>query len=219
MTGDMSAVVAQLLELRERLAATAVIAMRAKADAEHGHDQYAEAARGTTHPRLQQAMADMRIVGDKSARIARLLNKARDHVTAYLNRIAPGAVQDGGSHAGAMPTGEQLLADAERRANAKASVGSFLRRAVKNVENIQDSTKTATELGETGVKILRSPSGPKGAQSTSTTTPSSATTVSRPKMDVPEAAAQIAVLGIMTAVAIHKTSQVLGRTIARWRNR
>ena len=192
--------------------------MRAKADAEHGHDQYAEAARGTTHPRLQQAMADMRIVGDKSARIARLLNKARDHVTAYLNRIAPGAVRDGGSHAGAMPTGEQLLADAQRRAN-QSERGQLSRRAVKNVENIQDSTKTATELGEMGVKILRSPSGPKGAQSTSTTTPSSVTTVSRPKMDVPEAAAQIAVLGIMTAVAIHKTSQVLGRTIARWRNR
>jgi len=215
----MPAVVAQLLELRERLAATAVIAMRAKADAEHGHDQYADAATGTANPRLRQAKADMKIVGDKSARIARLLNKARDHVTAYVNWIAPGAVQDDESLASAMPTGEQLLADAENRASAKASVNSFLRRAVKNVENIQDSTKTVTELGETGVKILHGPSRPKGAQSAGATTPSSATAVSRPKIDAPEAAAHIAVLGIITAVAIEKTTRVLRRTVARWRNR
>ncbi|WP_422770960.1 hypothetical protein ACN28C_30635 [Plantactinospora sp. WMMC1484] len=218
MTEDMPAVVAQLLEARQRLAATAVIAMRAKADAEHSQGLYVEAAKGTSRSRLQQAVADIKIASDKAARIARLLSKTRDHVTAYLEQIAPGATRGEGSAVDGMPSGAQLLADTERRADARASVGSFLRRAAKNTENAQDTAKNLTELGEMGVKVLRDPAGASGSQSAGTTTPT-VTPNPRPKIDIPETVGHFVVLGIVTAVAIHKTNEVLRNQIARRRDR
>ncbi|MFC6017044.1 hypothetical protein ACFP2T_12615 [Plantactinospora solaniradicis] len=54
--------------------------MRANADAEQGQSYYAEAAEGTRHTQIQEAITDVRTAAEKSAKIARLLDEAGRHL-------------------------------------------------------------------------------------------------------------------------------------------
>ncbi|MDG4785683.1 hypothetical protein O7626_07015 [Micromonospora sp. WMMD1102] len=220
MTGDMSSVVAQLLEVRERLATTAVVAMRAKADTQVSLGHYAEATKGASRSRLEQAKTDIEIAGAKAAKVAGLLSKARDHISAYVDKIAPGSIGGKDDPVDAMPSGEELVEDAERRADATPSWASFVRKATRNADNIQDSTKTVAEVAEQGFKILRNPSGPSGTQTTGTpTTPTAATPTARAKIDIPDTASHLLVVGITAIVAAQKADQLFRKGFARLRNR
>ena len=70
MTVSIGDVVAQLREARVRLAAAAVTALRAKADADHAHSCYLEAAQGSGHSPLKGAIDDISVASDKTAKYA-----------------------------------------------------------------------------------------------------------------------------------------------------
>jgi hypothetical protein len=219
MTEPMREVVAQLLAVRDRLAATAVTAMRAKADAEQAYEHYAEAATGSDHPQIKEALTDIRTAAEKAARTARLLTQARARFTTYLNRIAPGSASESDVSEAEMPSGEQLLREAEQRGDSERTIGAFLRRTSRNIENIQDTGKTATEVAQNTIKIIKDIVKPPGTQAASTTarTPSQPSVFER--IDAPEAVGNFLVLGLITGVTIQKTGQLARRGIERFRSR
>lgn len=217
---DMARVVAQFQEVCERLSIVSVTAMRANADAQHTHSQYSEAARGTNHPRIRQAIADIQIAGDKSAKITRLLAEARTHFGKYLNHIAPGSLPDDGDVDLATPSGEQLVKEAENRADAKPSWAGFVRKAARDAENLKDTATTVGEVGEQGFKILRNPSGPSGAQATEASTVSNtASSSSRQKIEVPDAFGNLVIVGVIVVVAAEKADRLIRKGFARLRKR
>ncbi|MDG4784803.1 hypothetical protein O7626_02450 [Micromonospora sp. WMMD1102] len=202
----MREVVAQLLDVRQRLAAATVTAMRAKADAEQVYRRYAEAAQGTEHPKIQEALTDIRTASEKATRTARLLNEARTRFTAYLNRIAPGSVPDVDVSEAEMPPGEQLVGDAVRRAESSSGIGAFLRRTSRNIENIQDAGKSATEAAQNTIRIIKNPFKPPGSQTTSTATGSPAQPSILQRIDAPEAVGNLLVVGVIAGVSLHRST-------------
>ncbi|MEE6260815.1 hypothetical protein [Plantactinospora sonchi] len=215
----MQEVVAQLLHVRERLAAAAVTSMRAKADADQAHQRYAEAAQGTEHPQIREALTDMRTASEKAAKTARLLTEARARLTTYLNRIAPGSASESDVSDAETPSGEQLLGEAERRGDSASSIGAFLSRTSRNIENIQETGKTATEVAQNTIKVIKDVVKPPGAQTASAATrpPSQPPLIQR--IDVPEAVGNFLVLGLIAGVTIHKSSQLARKSIERFRSR
>jgi hypothetical protein len=215
----MPNVVAQLLDVRERLAAAAVTAMRAKADADQVHEQYAEAAQGTEHPQIQEALTDIRAASEKAVRTARLLTEARAHFTAYLNKIAPGSASGSDVLEAGLPSGEELISEAESRAESSSDIGAFLRRTSRNIESIQDTGKTVTEAAQNTVNIIRKPFKPPGSQTTTTGTGSPVQPSILQRIDAPEAVGHLLVVGVIAGVSLHKSSQLLRKSIERFRSR
>lgn len=214
----MAEVVAQLSEVRERLAAGAMVAMRAKADAEQAHQKYVEAATGTAHPQLQEAITDIRAAAEKAARTARLLTKARAHFTTYLNKIAPGSASDSDVSAAELPSGEDLVGEAQRRADSSSNVGAFLNRMSRKVEEIQDAGKSATEVAQATIRVIKSPFKPPAAQATSTATRSPAQPTFLQRIDAPETVGHILVLGVLAGLSIRKTTHLARTAIERFRS-
>ncbi|MEN3612319.1 hypothetical protein AAH979_22555 [Plantactinospora sp. ZYX-F-223] len=196
MTEPMAEVVVQLHDVRQRLAAAAVTAKRAQADAEHAQGRYAEAASGTEHPHMQEALRDIRTAGEKAARIARLLTNARSHFTAYLNRIAPGSASDSDVSEAEMPSGERLLSEAERRGR-KAEI--IWRKQTQKAEDTESTLKQVEDAGKTVINYFRQQQNPPGTTATGTTAQKPPPSQERPQIDNPVTAAIMATGAIAVA--------------------
>ncbi|GAB3977041.1 hypothetical protein V1634_27070 [Plantactinospora veratri] len=219
MTGSVGDVVAQLLAVLRSLDAAAVTALRAQADADQAEAHVTEVARGTNHNHIRQAVTASRTASEKAARYARLLAKANENLTTYINKIAPGSTPTHQAAEAAAPSGEQIVADAERRSNAKRNLDSFLGRMTRDVESVQDGAKSGTELTQQVISIFRNPSGPSGSQQAGTGTPTLSAPAPKAKIDVPEAAGHIVVAGLVVGIALHKSGQMIRSQIARFKNR
>ena len=123
MTVSVGEVVAQLIAVDTRLAAAVVTIGRAQVDADRGHARYKEAGQGGGRSEIQQAIAEARTASEKSAKVARLIDDARRHLANYVNVIAPGAMPVDASRPNAMPDGERLVAETERRARKAELLG------------------------------------------------------------------------------------------------
>ncbi|MGW4462971.1 hypothetical protein [Micromonospora sp. NPDC004704] len=217
MTVSIGEVVGQLRAVLESLDAAAVTALRAQADADQAANHFAEVAMGTDHKEIREAITASRTASQKAARYARLLAKANESLTTYLNTIAPGSVPAHQAADSATPTGEQILTDSVERSNARRSIDSYLGRMTRGVENLQDAAKNSTETVQQAVNIVRKPPGPPGLHQPETSTPTMPASPPRPKIDAPEAAGHIVVVGLVTGVAIYRLSQTISNGIARLR--
>ncbi|ROT31901.1 hypothetical protein [Micromonospora sp. HM5-17] len=171
MTVSVGEVVAQLIAVDTRLAAAVVTIGRAQVDADRGHARYKEAGQGGGRSEIQQAIAEARTASEKSAKVARLIDDARRHLANYVNVIAPGAMPADVSRPEAMPDGERLVTETERRAR-KAE--AFLRREIKKAADREDALKQGEEAVTTGVKgLLEMIRDQRGPTQTTTATPRS----------------------------------------------
>ncbi|WP_159079471.1 hypothetical protein [Plantactinospora sp. BC1] len=189
MTSSVADIVAQLQAVRERLAATAVTATRAEADAEQARQRYAEAASGTDHPQIQEAITDIRTAAEKAARTARLLTQARTRFTAYSNRIAPGSAPDDDVQDAEMPSGERLVDEARRRGR-KADI--VWRKQMQKAEDHESTLKQVEDAGKAVLKYFRQQHGPSGTTSAGTAPPKQPQSQERPQIDNPVTAAVMA---------------------------
>ncbi|MGI5215586.1 hypothetical protein [Plantactinospora sp. CA-290183] len=219
MTGSVGDVVAQLRAVLESLDAAAVTALRAQADADQAEAHFTEAAKGTDHPAIRQAITASHTASEKAARYARLLATANESLTAYINKIAPGSIPTHQAADSAAPSGEQLVTDTVERSNARRNIASYLSRMARDAENLQDTAKTSTEAVQQGVNIVRHSPSPPGLQQAGTGTPSAPVPASRPKIDAPEAAGNIVVVALISGIAIQRFSQTVSDTIARMKKR
>lgn len=155
MAGSVGDVVAQIQAAQAQLAASAVTAGRAQADALEALARYREAGRGSEHALLKTAIDEIEIAGDKSNKVARLINEIREHFIDYANHISPGSISATDTPS-AMPTGEQLVQDAARRSHA---FGKGARAVANNAE----------KAGNAGKKIIEflQEARPKGTTATS----------------------------------------------------
>ncbi|MGW0432019.1 hypothetical protein ACWDV4_05675 [Micromonospora sp. NPDC003197] len=215
MTGNVGDVVAQLLNVRNRLAEAAVTAMRAKADADHAQGRYVEAADGTDHPQIREAIADIRTASEKSAKYARLLEEARESLAKYIGRIAPGVVSSKDIE-NAMPSGERLISEADRRSEAQRNVDALMGMLTRKVEDVQEAAKSSTKLGKQAIKLLEGSRGPTGSEVPKRTkAPAVVQGGTRTKVDVPEAAGHLVVVGLVVGIAVHKVGRLARRAIER----
>jgi hypothetical protein len=215
MTASVGDVVAQLRAVLESLDAAAVTALRAQADADQAEAHFREAATGTDHSKIREAITASHTASQKTARYARLLAKANESLTTYLNTIAPGSVPTHRAADSGTPTGEQILTDTVERSNARRSIDSYLSRMTRDVENLQDNAKTSTEAVQHAVNIVRKPPSPPGLQRAETGTPSVPASAPKPKIDAPEAAGHIVVVGLITGVALYRFGRTISNGIAR----
>lgn len=193
MTASVGDVVAQLRAVLECLDAAVVTTLRAQADADQATAHFTEAAKGTDHSKIRAAITASHTASEKTARYARLLAKANESLTTYLNTIAPGSVPTHQAADDVTPSGERLVAEAE---NASSGVGAFLRRQVKKADDTQDTLKQAEQAVTTGFKELLKEykEGPGPAANTrSTTAPVADTPVERPTSEHPVTAVIMAV--------------------------
>ncbi|MEQ4304201.1 hypothetical protein ABNF97_22940 [Plantactinospora sp. B6F1] len=219
MSSLLAQAVAQLRSAIDQLDGLAVRATRAAEDVAQGHARYADASRGTDHPKLRAAVAESRIGVDKARRLARLSSEAARHVAAYLNAVAPGSAPQPLATASGPPSGEDLLADSGRRDLARSRARGFLSRSVRKADELQEQASKATEMVQQSIKVFRNPKGPGGTHSTGTGTPTASGLPARPKMDGAEAAGNLVVVGLLAGVAVHRISSVIGERIARFRGR
>jgi hypothetical protein len=219
MSASVAEVVAQLLAAAGQLDTGAMAANRAGTDAEQAHRNFKEAGRGSNDRDIRGAVDDSSIAAAKANKVSRLLAQAANHLTDYANHIAPGSAPNRHATDSFMPNGEEILQDAGRRSDSRRSLDSFVTRLTKKTEDAQDAVKTATELGEQAVKILRGPSRPSGGQATTIQTPETAIRA-EPNAEVKPAdvAGHLVIVGLMTGIAIQKTSRLVHRGIARIRN-
>jgi len=145
MSSSVGEVVAHLLAARDRLGVAAVTASRARADADQASAYYCEAARGSDHPKVRSAIVAVGVAGAKSDRVARLINEVREHITAYVNHIAPGAAPTDDNASESLPDGDRLVTEASRAANRARRLS---RRVAQNAENVGDLAKKITEYFE-----------------------------------------------------------------------
>jgi len=144
MSADMAAVVAQLLDVRNRLAKAAVTALRAQTDAVEAHGKYEEAGKSSNHRDILAAVTNIRTAGEKAGKVARLLGEAEEYIVKFINTIAPGSAT---STPEAMPSGEELVAEAaarERRASRYHRKATEA--AANNAEKLQKAEKATTEV-------------------------------------------------------------------------
>ncbi|MEU3456902.1 hypothetical protein ABZ671_25375 [Micromonospora sp. NPDC006766] len=214
MNGLLAQVVAQLRSAIDRLDALAVQANRAAVDVAEGSARYADAGRGTDHPRLRAAVAQSRTGVDKAHRLARLSSEAARHVADYLNAIAPGSAP--GQATSGTPSGEELVTDSDRRDVARSKIGGFLKRSVRRADEAQEQATTATSALQEAAKALRDLNGPSGTHSTGTGTPTVPGPPARPKIDGAEAAGHLVVVGLLAGVAAHRAVSVVAKWIARF---
>jgi hypothetical protein len=152
MSSNLGEIVAQLNHVRDQLAIASVRAQRAKADADQAYHDYEQAAQGTKHPRMQQALHNIRTAGDKSAKVARLFDQARTSFGAYLKKIAPGSVSDDDPTSEAMPTGERLAKEA---ADRQARAARYHRKAVEVLADKEGDLKKFEDKAMKSVALVK----------------------------------------------------------------
>ncbi|MFG2064689.1 hypothetical protein ACGFIK_25090 [Micromonospora sp. NPDC048871] len=219
MSGLIAQVVAQLNSAIKDLDALAIQAIRTQADIEQATSRFVSGGKGSSHPRVQAAIKDSQTSAAKAGRLGRLSSVAADHLADYVNAIAPGSATPRSAAEGASPTGEDLLADSEKRELARKNVGTFLKRAVRNADELQDQAASATRAVQQTVKVVRNPSGAAGSHSTGTATPSAPDPTVRPKIDAPDAAGNLVVVGLLAGVAVHRITAIVKKNIPRIRRR
>ncbi|MEV4495990.1 hypothetical protein AB0J84_09815 [Micromonospora arborensis] len=171
MSSPLAQVVTQLRSTVDRLDALAVQASRAATDVAEGHALYADVGRGTDHPKLRAAVSQSRTGVDKAHRLARLSSDAARQIADFLNAIAPGSARQPAAGPSGSPSGEELLADSDRRDLARAKVRGFVNRSVRKADDIQEQAAKTTDATQKLIKVFDNPKGPSGTQSTSTGTP------------------------------------------------
>ncbi|WP_326561273.1 hypothetical protein [Micromonospora sp. NBC_01796] len=197
MTASVGDVVAQLRAVLESLDAAVVTALRAQADADQAKAQFTEAATGTDHSMIRAAITASQAASEKVARYARLLAKANESLTTYLNTIAPGSAPTHQASNSATPTGEQIIQGAEQRAR-RADLA--WRKQVQKADDAQDSLKTAETNAKDVFKYLKQQTNPPGESSTGTVAPEPPPAQERPQIDHPITAAVMAA-GALAVVA------------------
>ncbi|MCZ7423249.1 hypothetical protein O7605_27460 [Verrucosispora sp. WMMA2121] len=219
MSGPLAQVIAQLRSAVDQLDGLAVQATRAATDVAGANTRYAMAGKGSDHPTLRAAVSHSRNGVDKAHRLARLSSEAARNVTAYLNAIAPGSMPQATTAPSGPPSGEDLVSDSDRRDLDRAKLRGFINRPARRADDVQDHVTTAADTIEKSISVLRDRSGPHGTHSTGTATPTVSPGPARPKIDAAEAAGNIAVLGILLGVAVHRTATVIGERLVRFRRR
>ncbi|GGM49332.1 hypothetical protein GCM10011608_37870 [Micromonospora sonchi] len=219
MSGLIAQVVAQLNSAIKDLDTLAIQAIRAQADIEQATGYFAAGGKGSSHPKIQAALTDSRTSAAKAGRLGRLNSDAADHLADYVNAIAPGSATGRTAAGVASPSGEDLLRDSEERELARKNVGTFLKRAVRNADELQDQAASATQAVQQTAKVVRNPSGPAGSHSTGTATPSTPDPTPRSKIDAPDAAGNLVVIGLLAGVAIHRITAIVKKNIPRIRKR
>lgn len=165
MTSTLQEVLAELRELLAAIDEAAVAAMHAQADTADARDTYQQAARGTDHPRMNQAITNAQTATDKAGKTARLLAEAANAFADYINTIAPGTVPARYSAPDATPDGEALLSGAEARARR---ADAATREQVKSIGDTQDTLENLEKGGRTSLGFFkRLPTPPSGESSTS----------------------------------------------------
>ncbi|MEV4494263.1 hypothetical protein AB0J84_00945 [Micromonospora arborensis] len=220
MSDSLGEVVAQLRSAIDTLRSAAVVAMRAQADAEEALAHYSQAARGSKHPQLTDAVTDSRTAAEKAGRLARLISEAADHIGAYSNAVAPGSAPTQQPTDAATPSGENLLTEAVERESARRNVASFLSTMTRKAEDVQDNTQKSVAAAREAFEIVRGPQGPSGAQQAGTTTPAVGSTVGQRVLnEAPDAAGHLVVVGLVASIALHRSVQSIRKGIARLRDR
>ncbi|AVT35753.1 hypothetical protein [Plantactinospora sp. BB1] len=207
MTGSVGDVVAQLLAVLRSLDAAAVTALRAQADADQAEAHFTEVARGTNHNHIRQAVTASHTASEKAARYARLLAKANESLTTYINKIAPGSTPTHQAAEAAAPSGERLAAEAE---SAGSRAETFLRRHVKKADDTEDALKQTEQAVTTGVKEMFGgfKGGPGTTGTPGSTTPSTNAPVERPQLEHPVTAVIMAAGAVVVGVrAMWKTGK------------
>ncbi|MFF0234323.1 hypothetical protein [Micromonospora sp. NPDC005254] len=218
MSSLLAQVVAQLKSTIERLDAVALQADRAAADVAEGSARYADVGRGTDHPKLRAAVSQSRAGADKAHRLARLSSDAARNIADFLNAIAPGSVPQSTAAATGPPSGEDLLADNDRRDLARAKARGWVNRSLRKADDLQEHAANATDKTQKLIKVLTNPKGPSGTQSTVTGTPTVPGSAPRARIDGAEAAGNLVVVGLLAGVAASRMAAVTGKLIARfWR--
>lgn len=218
MNDLLGQVVAQLRSTIDRLDAIAVQADRAATDVAEGHKRYSTLGRGTDHPKLRAAVNQSRTGADKARRIARLSSDAARNVADFLNAIAPGSAPRSAAVDSGPPAGEELLADSDRRALARARARGWVNRSLRKADDLQEHAANATDKTQKLIKVLANPKGPSGTQSTGTSTPTAPPPTPRAKIDGAEAAGNLVVVGLLAGVAANRLAAATGKLIARfWR--
>ncbi|GIJ76273.1 hypothetical protein SAMN05443287_102211 [Micromonospora phaseoli] len=218
MSSLLAQVVAQLKSAVDQLDNLAVRATRAASDVAEANARYTDVGSGSNHPALRAAVTHSRTGVDKAHRLARLNSEAARNVAAYLNAIAPGSVPQSASPSGP-PSGEELMADSDRRNRSHTRVGGFLNRSLRKADDAQDLASSATEALQQGAKALRDMNGPSGTQSAGTATPSAPGPTPRPKIDGAEAAGNLVVVGLLVGVATHRATRLIRSWTARGRQK
>jgi hypothetical protein len=145
MASSVGDVVAQLKAVIERIDKMAVASAHAQADAYEAHRRYAEASRGTDRSDLNNAVTITREAAEKAGRVARLLAEAKGSLVTYVNAIAPGSVLGGALSSGEMPSGGQLVEEAERRARRAEFAW---RKQLKQADDVKDSLERVESGGK-----------------------------------------------------------------------
>ncbi|BCJ61813.1 hypothetical protein Jiend_52350 [Micromonospora endophytica] len=182
MSSLLAQVIAQLKSAMDQLDEIAVRATRAATDVAEANTRYVAAGRGSDHPTLRAAVTNSRTGTDKAHRLARLSSEAARNVSAYLNAIAPGSAPQAAAESGS-PSGEELVADSDRRARARASSGGFLNSWARRADDVQDVASSTTGTLQEWAKALRDSNGPAGTQSAGTGTPPTPAPTPRQKID------------------------------------
>ncbi|MFF5217614.1 hypothetical protein [Micromonospora sp. NPDC000442] len=219
MSGLIAQVVAQLNSAAQALDTLAVQAIRAQADIEQATGHLSAGGMGSSRPEIREAVRGSRAAATNSGRLGSLNSDAAGHLADYINEIAPGSATRRDAADGASPSGEDLLAESERRELSRKNVGTFLNRQVRKADELQDQAASTTSAIQQTAKVVRNPNGPAGSQSTGTATPSTSIPTTQPKIDAPDAAGNLVVIGLLAGVAAHRIASVVKKNIPRIRRR
>lgn len=149
MSASIAEVVARLLKVRDQLAKAGVTALRAETDANEAYSRYEEASRGSAHRDIRAAVTNIQTAAQKSGKVARLLREAETHLAEFINTIAPGSTPDPPD---VMPTGEELVAEAEAR---ESRANRYFRKAVEAAANNEDGAKKAEQVITEAVSLIK----------------------------------------------------------------
>lgn len=213
MSGRLGDLVAQLLAVRERLDRAVVTATRAQADAEQALAHLSTVGGGTSDRDLAAAVVDARTAGEKAGRYARLLATATEHLTTYINVIAPGSTPTNSPADTAAPSGERLVSEAERRGR-RADIA--WRKQLQKADDTEDSLKGAEKAAKDTFNYLKQQFGSGGSTSTGSKPPPTSPP-DRPQVDNPITSAVMAA-GALAVVAKSVWNHVRNRRRAKERD-
>lgn len=159
----------------------AISAGRAQQEAEQAQAAYTEASRGTADRSMRRAVVDARTAAEKAGKTARLLSEVAEHLTTYLNIIAPGTVPPRLSAPEAMPDGERTTLEAMTRRSRSTS---FLDRTARRADDLKDTVAETTKAVSEGTRValqqIKGDRGGSSAGSTSSTTSSTSPIPAQP---------------------------------------
>lgn len=182
MSTSIGDIAAQLADAINRIDRAAVLALRAQADADQAAALYSEAATGTNHPKIRQAVTDAKEGSDKAAKVGRLLAEAANAFTDYLNTIAPGIAPARQSSPGSGLTGEQLVTDAEKRSGRFEAA---FRKQLRKADDAEDAIKKTEDAGRAAYKHFKHHPPDPGSASAGSATPPQPSQPDRPELDNP----------------------------------